>query len=358
MQLSIAVIPGDGVGPEVVAAACDVLDVVAERFAHTVRREAFLMGGAALRAGKDALPAETLEGCRRAGATLLGAVGDPAFDHLPSKQRPEGGLLALRKGLGVYANLRPTRIWPGLEAAAPLKPDIAAGADLLIVRELTGGIYFGEPRHIDREAGEAFNTMRYTRPEIDRIARVAFDAARRRRRHVTSVDKANVLETSQLWRLVVEEVAGHYPDVTLHHLYVDSCAMALVTNPSRFDVVLTENLFGDILSDEAAVIAGSIGLLPSASLGDGPGLFEPVHGSAPDIAGQDRANPLGTIASLAMLLRYSFGLEMEATAIERAIEATLGAGDRTADLHGASHAIGCREMGRRVARRLSDREAA
>ena len=256
----------------------------------------------------------------------------------------------------MYANLRPTRIWPGLEAAGPLKPEIARGADLLIVRELTGGLYFGEPRHIDIQSGEAFNTMRYSRPEIDRIARVAFDAARRRRRQVTSVDKANVLETSQLWRAVVDDVARDYPDVAVQHMYVDSCAMALVTNPSRFDVVLTENLFGDILSDEAAVIAGSIGLLPSASLGDGPGLFEPVHGSAPDIAGQDRANPLGTIASLAMLLRHSFGLEAEAGAIEQAIEATLTAGDRTADLLGASQALGCREMGRRVASRLTSEE--
>ena len=217
-------------------------------------------------------------------------------------------------------------------------------------------MYFGEPRHIDIQSGEAFNTMRYSRPEIDRIARVAFDAARRRRRQVTSVDKANVLETSQLWRAVVDDVARDYPDVAVQHMYVDSCAMALVTNPSRFDVVLTENLFGDILSDEAAVIAGSIGLLPSASLGDGPGLFEPVHGSAPDIAGQDRANPLGTIASLAMLLRHSFGLEAEAGAIEQAIEATLTAGDRTADLLGASPALGCREMGRRVASRLTSEE--
>ncbi|HEY8536991.1 MAG TPA: 3-isopropylmalate dehydrogenase [Vicinamibacterales bacterium] len=354
MQIALAVIPGDGVGPEVVAAACDVLDAVAGRFGHTVTRETLLMGGAALRAGKPALPPETLDACRRAGATLLGAVGDPAFDHLPSKERPEGGLLALRKGLGVYANLRPTRIWPGLESAAPLRPEIAAGADLLIVRELTGGLYFGEPRQIDRANGEAFNTMRYTRPEIERIARVAFDAARRRRRHVTSVDKANVLETSQLWRAVVDDVARGYPDVTVQHMYVDACAMALVTNPARFDVILTENLFGDILSDEAAVIAGSIGLLPSASLGDGPGLYEPVHGSAPDIAGQDRANPLGTIASVAMLLRYSFGLEDEAAAVERAIEATLQAGERTADLPGTSTPIGCREMGARVAARVRE----
>jgi 3-isopropylmalate dehydrogenase len=353
MHLSITLIPGDGVGPEVVAAACDVLDAVAARFGHTVAATTQLMGGAALRAGQPALPPETLAACRATRATLLGAVGDPAFDHLPSKERPEGGLLAIRKGLGVFANLRPTRIWPGLEESGPLKADIARGADLLIVRELTGGLYFGEPRQIDRLAGEAFNTMRYSTAEIERIARVAFDAARTRRRHVTSVDKANVLETSQLWRSVVTDVATQYPDVALQHLYVDSCAMALVTHPTRFDVILTENLFGDILSDEAAVIAGSIGLLPSASLGTGPGLYEPVHGSAPDIAGQDKANPLGTIASLAMLLRYSFGLELEADHIDAAIGATLAEGDRTADLPGAAIAIGCREMGRRVAARIA-----
>jgi 3-isopropylmalate dehydrogenase len=353
MLLSIALIPGDGVGPEVVAAACDVLEAVAARFGHTVESTTNLMGGAALRAGLPALPPETLAHCKAARATLLGAVGDPAFDHLPSKERPEGGLLALRKGLGVYANLRPTRIWPGLEDAAPLKPEIARGADLLIVRELTGGLYFGEPRQIDREKGEAFNTMRYSVGEITRIARVAFESARGRRKLVTSVDKANVLETSQLWRAVVTEVAAQYPEVTLQHMYVDSCAMALVTHPSRFDVILTENLFGDILSDEAAVIAGSIGLLPSASLGDGPGLYEPVHGSAPDIAGQDKANPVGTIASLAMLLRHSFDLGAEADAIDRAIGASLAAGDRTADLIGTTPVLGCRAMGRRVAARIA-----
>jgi 3-isopropylmalate dehydrogenase len=353
MNLSIALIPGDGVGPEVVAAACDVLAAVAARFGHKVQTTTHLMGGAALRAGRPALPPETLAACLAARATLLGAVGDAAFDHLPSKERPEGGLLALRKGLGVFANLRPTRIWPGLEGAAPLKAEIAKGADLLIVRELTGGLYFGEPRQIDREKGEAFNTMRYTEAEIERIARVAFEAARGRRSHVTSVDKANVLETSQLWRAVVSEVARDYPDVTLQHMYVDSCAMALVTHPARFDVILTENLFGDILSDEAAVIAGSIGLLPSASLGAGPGLYEPVHGSAPDIAGQDKANPLGTIASLAMLLHHSFALDREAGEIEHAIGASLAAGDRTADLVGPGPANGCREMGRRVAARIT-----
>ena len=353
MKLHIALIPGDGVGPEVVAASLDVLNAIATKFDHSVETTTNLMGGAALRAGLPALPAATLAACKAAPATLMGAVGDPAFDHLPSKERPEGGLLALRKGLGVYANLRPTRIWPGLEDGAPLKPEIARGADLLIVRELTGGLYFGEPRQIDRAKGEAFNTMRYSVTEIERIATVAFEAARQRRKHLTSVDKANVLETSQLWRAVVTEMASSYPDVTLQHMYVDSCAMALVTNPARFDVILTENLFGDILSDEAAVIAGSIGLLPSASLGDGPGLYEPVHGSAPDIAGQDKANPMGTVASLAMLLRYSFGLAAEADAVERALGQTLVAGDRTADIRGGGPALGCREMGRRIAARIS-----
>jgi len=352
MKLQIALIPGDGVGPEVVAAAVEVLHAIAERFGHSIETTTNLMGGAALRAGLPALPPETLATCKAAPATLMGAVGDSAFDHLPSKERPEGGLLALRKGLGVFANLRPTRIWPGLEDAAPLKPEIARGADLLIVRELTGGLYFGEPRQIDLAKGEAFNTMRYSVAEIERIARVAFDAARRRRKHLTSVDKANVLETSQLWRAVVTGMAAAYPDVTLQHMYVDSCAMALVTNPTRFDVILTENLFGDILSDEAAVIAGSIGLLPSASLGDGPGLYEPVHGSAPDIAGQDKANPIGTIASLAMLLRHSFGLDAEAAAVENALEQTLLAGERTADVRGSGQALGCREMALRVAARI------
>jgi 3-isopropylmalate dehydrogenase len=352
MQLNIALIPGDGVGPEVVSAAVDVLNAVATTFGHSVETTTNLMGGAALRAGLPALPPATLAACKAAPATLMGAVGDPAFDHLPSKERPEGGLLALRRGLGVYANLRPTRIWPGLEDGAPLKAEIARGADLLIVRELTGGLYFGEPRQIDRARGEAFNTMRYSVAEIERIARVAFDAARKRRKHLTSVDKANVLETSQLWRAVVSEMAASYPDVSVQHMYVDSCAMALVTNPARFDVILTENLFGDILSDEAAVIAGSIGLLPSASLGDGPGLYEPVHGSAPDIAGQDKANPMGTIASLAMLLRYSFGLDSEAAAVDKAVEQTLLAGDRTADLRGNGPILGCREIGHRIAAKV------
>jgi 3-isopropylmalate dehydrogenase len=343
MAHTIVLLPGDGIGPEVVAAARRVLERVGTLFGRDLSFETCPIGGAALKQGLRALPPATLEACRRADAVLLGAVGDSAFDHLPSADRPEGGLLSLRKGLGVYANLRPARIWPGCDGAGPLKPEIATGSDLLIVRELTGGLYFGEPRGIDRDTGVAFNTMRYSVSEIERIARVAFDAARRRRRLLTSVDKANVLETSQLWRSVVTAVAAGYPEVTLQHVYVDACAMALVTSPSRFDVIVTENLFGDILSDEAAVIAGSIGLLPSASLGDGPGLYEPVHGSAPDIAGRDLANPIGAIASAAMLLEHSLRAVDEARAVERAIDRVLHDGHRTADLAGGGpHVPGSR----------------
>src|SRR5215212_609230 len=346
----IVLLPGDGIGPEVIAAARLVLDTVVRRAGREIVIESCPIGGAALRQGLPPLPPATLAACQRADGVLLGAVGDPAFDHLPSSERPEGGLLGLRKGLGVYANLRPARIWPGCEGAGPLKPEVARGSDLLIVRELTGGLYFSEPRGIDRDRGVAFNTMRYSVGEIERIARVAFDAARRRRRLVTSVDKANVLETSQLWRSVVTRLASDYPEVTLQHMYVDACAMALVTSPSRFDVVLTENLFGDILSDEAAVIAGSIGLLPSASLGDGPGLFEPVHGSAPDIAGTDRANPIGAIASVALLLRYGLELPDAAEVVEQAIRATLNAGARSADLSPpGTSALKTSELGQAIA---------
>jgi 3-isopropylmalate dehydrogenase len=352
MPHAIVLLPGDGIGPEVVAAARVVLETVALRFGSELVLESYAVGGAALAQGLPALPPATLAACQRAEAVLLGAVGDPAFDHLPSSERPEGGLLALRRGLGVYANLRPARIRPGCEGAGPLKPEVARGSDLLIVRELTGGLYFGEPRGIDRAAGVAFNTMRYSVGEIERIARVAFDAARRRRHVVTSVDKANVLETSQLWRSVVTRIAHDYPDVTLQHMYVDACAMALVTAPSRFDVVLTENLFGDILSDEAAVISGSIGLLPSASIGEGPGLFEPVHGSAPDIAGRDLANPIGAIASAAMLLEYAFGATDQARAIDAAIDGVLADGHRTADLAGGASHVSCSRMAQLIAARL------
>ena len=291
----------------------------------------------------------TLAAARTADAILLGAVGDPAFDRGPSSGRPEAALLGIRKALGLYANLRPARVWPSLETAGPLKPEVLAGTDMLVVRELTGGLYYGEPRGIEADGSSAHNTMRYSRLEIERIARHAFDAARLRRRHVTSVDKANVLETSRLWRTVVTEVAVDYPDVKLDHMLVDSCAMRIALAPSSFDVIVTENMFGDILSDEAGAIVGSLGLLPSASLGAGTGLFEPVHGSAPDIAGKNLANPIGAIASAAMLLRHSLKLEIEARAIEAAIENVLVSGLKTADLAGAGPSVGTTQMAASIA---------
>ena len=354
MNASILLLPGDGIGPEVVAAAEAVLRAVAARFGHRFTLTSALIGGAALAAGKAPLPDDTLDAARAADAILLGAVGNPAYDTAPPSQRPEAALLKIRRELGLYANLRPARVWPGLEAAGPLKPEILAGTDLLIVRELTGGLYYGEPRGYTDGGESAQNTMRYSRAEITRVARRAFEAARVRRKRVTSVDKANVLEVSRLWREVVSGVAAGYPDVALDHLLVDTCAMKLAYAPSSFDVVLTENMFGDILSDEAGAVVGSLGLLPSASLGDGAGLFEPVHGSAPDIAGKNAANPIGAIASAAMLLRYACGLEAEARAVEVAIERTLTDGIRTADLAAAGAArVGTREMADAVVERLA-----
>jgi 3-isopropylmalate dehydrogenase len=330
----ISLLPGDGVGPEVTAAAAQTIGAVARRFGHTFELRTFPVGGAAIREAGVPLPAATLDACRKSSAVLLGAVGDPAFDQQPPDKRPEAARLALRRELGVYANLRPARIYRGLEAAGPLKPDLVAGVDLLIVRELTGGLYYGTPRGLDADGAVAHNTMRYSRDEVRRIAVRAFEHARGRRRRVTSVDKANVLETSRLWRGVVSEVAAGYPDVSLEHMYVDNCAMQLVREPARFDVIVTENMFGDILSDEAGAVVGSLGLLPSASLGDGPGLFEPVHGSAPDIAGRDAANPIGAIASAAMLLRYGLALRDEADALEHAIDECVAAGVGTPDING------------------------
>jgi 3-isopropylmalate dehydrogenase len=328
----ILLLPGDGIGPEVVAAAATVLGAVASTFSRRFTLDEALIGAAALRRGFPPLPDDTLQAARSADAILLGAVGDPAFDRGPSSGRPEAALLGIRRELGLYANLRPARVWPGLEAAGPLKPEILRGTDLLVVRELTGGLYYGEPRGLSDDGSAAHNTMRYSRGEIERIARVAFDAARGRKRRVLSVDKANVLETSRLWRSVVTEVAAAYPDVALEHMYVDSCAMKIALAPASFDVILTENLFGDILSDEAGAVVGSLGLLPSASLGAGPGLFEPVHGSAPDIAGKGLANPVGAIASAAMLLRHALKMDEEAAAVEGAIAAVLADGCRTRDL--------------------------
>lgn len=347
MELNIVVLPGDGIGPEVVAQAVNVLKVVAAKYGHTLRLQEHAIGGASLEQNGAPLTDVALQACRHAQAVLLGAVGAPQYDNNPPLLKPERALLMLRRELGTFANLRPAMLHPVLLEASSLKPEIVHGTDVLIVRELTGGLYYGEPRGINQD--EAFNTMRYTRLEIERIAHVAFHAARQRRGKVTSVDKANALECSRLWRQVVNEVSQAYPDVELEHMYVDNCAMQLITRPRHFDVILTENLFGDILSDEAAMLTGSIGLLPSASLGDGVGLYEPVHGSAPDIAGQDKANPLATIASAAMMLRYTFHLEEEARAIERAIAAVLERGYRTADLYrGDGLLVGTQQMGERV----------
>lgn len=342
MALRLTVLPGDGIGPEVTRAAMEVLRAACALEGIDVEATEHPVGGAAIRATGSPLPDATLAACLAADAVFLGAVGDPAFDGEPRERKPETGLLGLRKSLGVFANVRPAKAVPGLAAAGPLKPEIAAGLDLVVFRELTGGLYFGEPRSLDLAAGRAVNTLPYTREEVERIAELAFRAAERRRGLVTSVDKANVLETSVLWRRVVEEVGARHPAVRLEHQYVDSCAMALVLTPSRFDVLLTENLFGDILSDLAGALVGSLGLLASASLGKGPGLFEPVHGSAPTLAGKDVANPIGAILSAAMLLRDGCGLPRPAEAIERAVEKVLGEGLRTVDLAAPGTApVGC-----------------
>lgn len=348
MKLKIALLPGDGVGVEVAAQAVRVLRAVAESENHEFKFVEMPIGGVGIREKNSPLPDETLEACLSADAVLLGAVGAPEFDHLKGEMRCEAGLLKLRRELGVFANLRPSICYPSLSDCSPLKSEIVSGADILIVRELLGGLYFGEPRAIENEGANrvAFNTMRYSVAEIERVARVAFEAARKRGGKVTSVDKANVLEASQLWRAVVNEIgASEYADITLEHLYVDACAMSLVTNPKRFDVILTENLFGDILSDEAAVLTGSLGMLGSASIGGRVGLYEPVHGSAPDIAGKNIANPIGAIASAAMLLRYSANLENSARRIEESIATVLSKGFRTVDLGGAENAVGTIEMG-------------
>ena len=354
---AIAILPGDGIGPEVVAAGLAVLHAAADRFGLTIRATEYPMGAAAVAAHGDPFPAVTRDGIRHAEAVLLGAVGDPSLDAAPRHLKPETGLLALRAALGVYANLRPVAAHPALAHASPLRPERLAGTDLLIVRELTGGLYYGEPRGNDGQV--AVNTLRYTRPEIERVARIAFEAARGRRKRLLSVDKANVLETSQLWRAVVTGMAAAYPDVAVEHIYVDYAAMRLVTDPSSLDVLLTENMFGDILSDEAAVLAGSLGLLPSASLGAGAGLYEPIHGSAPPLAGKDVANPIGTIGSVAMLLRYSLGHPAAADAIDEAVAHALGTGARPRDIARDGDAvIGTREMAARIVGRIRQRTPA
>jgi 3-isopropylmalate dehydrogenase len=335
VEATIVLLPGDGIGPEIVAEARRVLDAVANAHGHRWHYQEKLLGGAAIDAVGQALPDDTLEACKAADAVLLGAVGGPKWDDPTAKVRPEQGLLGLRKTLDLWANLRPVTIFPGLEKSSPLREDRLVGVDLLVVRELTGDVYFGEPRLREETADgvRALDTMVYTDREIRRVVRLAFQIARGRRKKVTSIDKANVLESSRLWRQVATEVGRDFPDVELEHQLVDSAAMRLVTQPSAFDVIVTGNLFGDILSDEAAVLPGTLGLLPSASLNDSKkGLYEPIHGSAPDIAGQGIANPLGTILSAAMLLRHSLGLEQEAAAIEAAVQKALADGLRTADL--------------------------
>ena len=340
MDLNILILPGDGIGTEVTQEAVRVLSRIAEKFNHKVNSKEALLGGIAIHKTGGPFPEETAKLALEADATLMGAVGLPEFDNWPPEKRPERGLLGIRKTLGVFANLRPVRSYPALLDSSPLKNHLVDGVDMIIVRELTGGIYYGTPRGIFGEGPDeyAINTMTYTRAEIERVTRMSFDLARKRRKKVTNVDKSNVLENSQLWRKVVVEVAKDYPDVELDHLLVDNCAMQLVLNPKRFDMVLTENMFGDILSDEGAVLAGSIGMLPSASIGGKKpsgawvGLYEPVHGSAPDIAGQNKANPLGAIGSVAAMLEYSFGLMEEAAAVNAAVEKVLNAGRVTADL--------------------------
>lgn len=349
MKHTLAILPGDGIGPEIVGEAVRVLTAVAAKSGHDLRLTEHLVGGAAIDATGAALPPETLAACRATDAVLLGAVGGPKWDALPGDQRPErAALLPLRANLGLFCNLRPAKVWDALQDASPLRPGLVTGGiDLLVVRELTGGLYFGAHERA-ADGRSARDVMAYSVPEIERIARLAFTAARGRRRRVTSVDKANVLETSRLWRETVTRLqADEFPDVALDHMYVDNAAMQLVRDPRHFDVLLTENMFGDILSDEASQITGSIGMLPSASLrADGFGLYEPIHGSAPDIAGQDRANPLATILSAALLLRHSFGLAAEADAIERAVRTVLAHGVRTADIaRPGAPAVGTRAMG-------------
>ena len=348
MLLKLTILPGDGIGPEVTDEAVHVLEAVASAFGHQIQLSHKNIGGAALVASNDPLPADTLQACFASDAVLLGAVGGPAFDQYPRDLRPENGLLRIRKELGAFANLRPATCFPALLDTSPLRPDVVKGSDILIVRELLGGLYFGEPRSVEGTAGArvATNTMRYSEGEIERIARVAFELARSRRKKVTSVDKANVLECSRLWREVVTRMGKEYADVQLSHTYVDSAAMSLVQHPSAFDVVLTENMFGDILSDQAGGVMGSLGLLASASIGGKAGLYEPVHGSAPDLAGKGIANPLGAILSIAMLLRHSFRLEQEAACVESAVEQVLAAGHRTRDLAKAGQpSCGTRQMG-------------
>lgn len=337
MEFNIALLRGDGIGPEIVDSAVEVLNKTAEKFGHTFNFTPYLIGGAAIDATGKPLPDETVEGCLASDSVLLGAVGGPKWDNLPGDQRPEKALLGIRAALGLFTNLRPAKLYKALKDSCPLRPDIVEnGFDLMMVRELTGGIYFGERGRREGKYGEeAYDTECYSKMEIERIAKVAFETARKRNKNVISIDKANVLESSRLWRATVHEIAKDYPDVTCTDMLVDNAAMQLVKNPAQFDVVVTSNMFGDILSDESSQITGSIGMLPSASLGSTKrGMYEPIHGSAPDIAGQNKANPIATILSASMMLRYSFDLDKEADAIDAAVDKFLEMGYRTADLAG------------------------
>ena len=356
MTKRIALIPGDGIGPEIIAQAKAVLDRVAEIFGHEFTYTEVSMGGNAIDRYGDPLPQEMLDKCLASDSVLLGAVGGPKWNGVPGPQRPEKGLLRLRAGMGVYSNNRPAKIWPQLASASPLKPEIVEGGiDFLIVRELIGGIYFGKHETVT-ENGEpvAIDELRYTESEIRRIGRIGFETARKRNHKLCSVEKSNVLDSSRLWKKVMHQLAAEYPDVELSDMLVDNCAMQIVKDPSQFDVIVTENMFGDILSDEASMITGSIGMIPSSSLGDGArGLYEPIHGSAPDIAGKDIANPIGTILAAAMMLRYSFDMAAEADCIESAVSAVLEAGYRTGDIFSPGCTqVGCREMGRLVTEHL------
>ncbi len=355
MNKNIAVIRGDGIGPEIIDEAVRALEKVGSVFGHSFTFTEVDMGGCAIDKWGEPLPDAMLEKCKKADSVLLGAVGGPKWDGVAGHLRPEKGLLKLRAGLGVYSNNRPAKIWPQLAGASPLHPDVVAkGIDFIIVRELIGGIYFGKHETV---GDVAIDEMRYSEAEIERIGRIGFETARKRRGMLCSVEKSNVLDTSRLWKKVMHRLAAEYPDVTLSDMLVDNCAMQIVKNPSQFDVIVTENMFGDILSDEASMITGSIGMIPSSSLGDTScGLYEPIHGSAPDIAGKDIANPIGTILSAAMMMRYSFDMKVEADAVEKAVDAVLTEGYRTADIMSpGGKQIGCREMGDRILQHIAAR---
>ena len=355
MEKHIVLLPGDGIGPEVTKAAKSVLQAIADRYQHSFTFESHDIGGAAIDHHETPLPEDTVKAAKKADAIFLGAVGGPQWDQLPGHMRPEKGLLGIRKQLGLFANLRPVKAFHQLLHASPLKQEVVSASDLLIVRELTGGLYFGEPRERRNNGKSVVDTLAYDRSEMERIVDQAFQSAQVRRKHVTSVDKANVLESSRMWREVVEEKKHQYPDVMVEHMLVDAAAMKLVTNPAHFDVIVTENMFGDILSDEASVLTGSLGMLPSASLNEtGVGLYEPVHGSAPDIAGQDKANPLASILSVAMMLKHSFGMEEEAEQVEVAVQEVLDEGYHTSDIDlvGGTVVSGS-ELARRVVDQIS-----